>query len=188
MIAYLSGKIIFTKTGMVILLTNGVGYKILIPQNINQPENVEANFFIHQHFKEDAQDLYGFRTYTDLELFEKLISVNGVGPKAGITILSNFEAQKIIDGIINEDLTLFQSIPGVGKKVAAKIILELKSKISGLSGNGVIGKIDEPDDMIDALTSLGYKKQEIIQSMIKVPANLKTSEEKIKWFLKHRNG
>lgn len=186
MISYLSGKIILQKPAFLILDVSGVGYKIFTPGNVgNIEENKELALFIHENIREDCDDFYGFKTFSELELFQKLIGVNGVGPKAGMAILSGNSEDKIISAILSDDISFFQAVPGIGKKVAAKIILDLKSKISNLGGESVIGKMDESDEVVEALLSLGYKKQEIIQSMTKIPVNFTTTEEKIHWFLKN---
>jgi holliday junction DNA helicase RuvA len=184
MIAFLSGKIVLSKPGFIILNTGNVGYKVFV-SNTDVGDAEKCDLFIHQHLREDADDLYGFKKHDDLEAFEKLISVSGVGPKVAMTIMTVSNAGKIAEAIIGENIAFFQSIPGIGKKVAAKIILELKSKMPGLSGNDVIGKLDEEDDVFDALTSLGYKKHEIAKLYSKIPSHIKTSEEKIRWCLKN---
>jgi len=185
MIAHLSGKILFHKNGMVILDVNGVGYKINIALKDEIKEGVSANYFIHEHIREDSDDLYGFSSYEELSLFEQLISVNGVGPKVGMLILSSAETDRIAKAILNEDLTFFQSIPGIGKKVAAKIILDLRGKIVGIDGGGVIGHIDQSGEVFDALQSLGYKNAEVAKIFGKIPAECSTTEDKVRWLIKN---
>ncbi|MEI8060855.1 MAG: Holliday junction branch migration protein RuvA [Candidatus Berkelbacteria bacterium] len=185
MIAYLKGKIITSRPGFIILEVSGVGYKVAVSPQVNFLENrKEYELFIHHHIKEDASDLYGFEKFEELELFEKLLSVNGVGPKAAMTIISMAPTEKIIEAIISEDSSFFQSAPGVGKKVAIKIILDLKSKISNLKYTGNIGG-GAHQDVYDGLETLGYKKQEIDKIIGKIPEELKSSEEKIRWMLKN---
>ncbi|PIU24489.1 Holliday junction branch migration protein RuvA [Candidatus Berkelbacteria bacterium CG08_land_8_20_14_0_20_39_8] len=184
MIAYLKGKIIISRPGFIILEVSGVGYKVAVSPQINFLEDKnEYELFIHHHIKEDVSDLYGFEKFGELELFEKLLSVNGVGPKAAMTIIGMAPSEKIIDAIISEDSNFFQSASGIGKKVAIKIILDLKSKISNLKYTGNIGGTAH-QDVYDGLEALGYKKQEIDKIIGKIPAELKSSEEKIRWCLK----
>lgn len=182
MISYLRGKILLQKRGSLILDVNGVGYKVGIKEEFNAKE---LELFIHEHIKEDAYDLYGFQNFDELELFEKLISVNGVGPKVAMTIMTVASPDHITQAIIKEDVGFFQSVPGIGKKVAAKVILELKGKVAGLEGYGVLGKMDSADEVLEALQSLGYKNQELSQIIQKIPSDLTTTEEKIKWCLKN---
>lgn len=184
MISYLKGEIKISRPGFLILDVNSVGYKVIISPQINFSESMTScELFIHHHIKEDASDLYGFLKFEELELFEKLLSVNGVGPKAAMTIISMAPAEKIIDAIISEDSKFFESASGIGKKVAIKIILDLKSKISNLKYTGNIGG-GQHQDIYDGLEMLGYKKQEIDKIIGKLPENLKSSEDKIRWCLK----
>lgn len=185
MISYLKGKAIISRPGFIIIETCGVGYAVAVPPQVNFSDNMkEYELFIHHYIKEDASDLYGFEKFEELELFEKLLSVNGVGPKAAMTIISMAPSEKIIDAIISEDSSFFQSAPGIGKKVAIKIILDLKSKISNLKYTGNIGG-SAHQDIYDGLEILGYKKQEIDKIIGKLPKELKSSEEKIRWMLKN---
>ncbi len=184
MISYLKGKIKIARLGFVILDIDGVGYKIFVIPQLEIAEKKEYEFFIHHHLKEDASDLYGFEKFEELELFEKLLLVNGVGPKAAMTVISMAPAEKIIDAIVSEDSNFFQTAPGIGKKVAIKIILDLKSKISNLKYSGNISG-GQHQDIYDGLEMLGYKKMEIDKIINKLPKELKTSEEKIRWCLKN---
>jgi Holliday junction DNA helicase RuvA len=186
MIAYLSGKIIIEKPGFIILETGGVGYKVFTDESkVQSPQSKAVELFTYQNIREDTNDLYGFATFEELELFEKLISVNGVGPKAGMLVMASAPADKIISSILSEDLTFFKAISGIGNKVAAKIILDLKSKISGEDGSGVISQSGRSDDVIDALVSLGYKQVEIQRALTKIPPDIETPEDKIRWCLKN---
>lgn len=189
MISYLRGKIKISRLGFVILDIDGVGYKVFVVPQLEIAEKREYELFIHHHIKEDASDLYGFLTFQELELFEKLLSVNGVGPKAAMTIISMAPSEKITEAIISEDAKFFESAPGIGKKVAIKIILDLKSKISNLKYTGNIGG-GQHQDIYDGLEMLGYKKVEIDKIIGKLPKELKSSEDKIRWCLRHlaRNG
>ncbi|OPZ23439.1 MAG: Holliday junction ATP-dependent DNA helicase RuvA [bacterium ADurb.BinA186] len=184
MISFLRGKIKLVRSGIIILDVLGVGYKVLVDQNIPLRENAEVEFFVHEHIKEDVDDLYGFKTWEELELFERLISVNGVGPKAGMAIMSAGKPDKVISSIVSDDLTFFTGISGIGKKVAAKIILDLKSKLSGLDGSDVILGVDRENDVLMALISLGYKKSEVAKIVSGIPADIATDQEKIRWCLK----
>lgn len=196
MIAYLTGKIIIEKSGFIILETGGVGYKVFtdqskVPSYAKATEGGQSQkskvieLFVYQNIREDTNDLYGFVTFEELDLFEKLISVNGVGPKAALLIMSSAGPDKIISAILSEDLSFFKAISGIGNKVAAKIILDLKSKIFSQDGSGVIGQSGKSDDVIDALVSLGYKQAEIQKALTKIPAELTTVEDKIRWCLKN---
>ena len=129
--------------------------------------------------------MYGFGTYEGLELFQKLISVNGVGPKVAMVVLSSNEPEKIVGAILRGDVSFFQSISGIGKKVAAKIILDLKSKISGIESGNIIESLGKNDEVVEAMASLGYKENEIVKIISKIPTDCTSSEDKIKWLIKN---
>lgn len=189
MIGYLRGKIKLARLGFLIIDVNGVGYKVIVSSQIALPENMvdtdeKYELFIHHHTKEDASDLYGFLTFQELELFEKLLSVNGVGPKAAMTIVGLAPTEKIIEAILSEDQSFFQSAPGIGKKVALKIIIDLKSKISNTEFSGSLSSgVDS--EVFEALISLGYKKPEIEKVSTKIPKDIDRVEDQVRWMLKN---
>jgi len=185
MISYIKGKIILERPTFLIIDVGGIGYKISIIPKLDLKVGKEVRLFIHQHIREDASDLYGFITFEELELFEKLLSVNGVGPKAAMTIISLAPAAKIIEAIVSEDSNFFQSAPGIGKKVAIKIIVDLKSKVSGIELSAAISSGRVKEEVIDGLIILGYKKPEIDKVVSEMPIDLKKSEEQIRWCLKN---
>lgn len=191
MISYLKGKVVLFRSGFLILETGGVGYKVVVDPQIKIKQDVvdtgqTVELFIHEQIKEDTDDLYGFLTFEELELFEKLISVNGIGPKAGIAVMGSGSADQIKNAIVAENITYFKAVPGIGTKVAAKIILELKSKISTQSSSNVLDSMNQGDELYAALISLGYIQQEIGTMISKMPKELETIEEKIKWVLKNK--
>ena len=180
MISYLHGKVVLARWGLLIVDVNGIGYKVFVDPQIKIAENIidsgkNIELYIHQHLREDSSDLYGFLTFQELELFERLISVNGVGPKAGLNIMGAAPTDRIIKAIIS----------GIGKKVAAKIILDLKSKISADKSVSFIGQMDDSEDLISALESLGYKKAELQGLITQIPLEIKSTEEKVRWCLKN---
>lgn len=163
----------------------GVGYKVSIIPKLEIKVSDEIRLFTHQHIREDISDLYGFETFEELELFEKLLSVNGVGPKAAMIVMGLAPVAKIIEAIISEDANFFQSAPGIGKKVAIKIIVDLKSKVSGIELSNAISSGRVKEEVIDGLIALGYKKPEIDKVVSGMPTDLKKSEEQIRWCLKN---
>ena len=186
MIAYLKGIIKIIQPTFIILVTDsGVGYKVYFMDKFNLKLDDRIELFIYNHIREENNDLYGFTKYDELLLFEKLITVNGVGPKAGLSIMNSTNPEKIIEAIINENVVFFQSVPGIGKKVAAKIILDLKSKLSGLQSESVIGQMNDSVDLIEALSTLGYKSHEISKTISNIPSEIKNIEERVRWCLKH---
>lgn len=185
MIAYLSGKIIYKHAEYIILDVSGIGYKVYIIPTGNFPLDSKIQVFTYQHIREDRSDLYGFSEYKELEIFETMLSVNGLGPKMALAILSMLSVDEIEKAIATSEAKTFQKAKGVGKKLAAKIILELKSKLDV----GDLEKLQADDkadtELIDALVALGYKKNEAVKIASQVPNDLKNIQEKIKYALKH---
>lgn len=204
MIAYLKGKIKYITQGWIILDVNGVGYKVHINPNVNPPaggrnpkqiqspndqktkkvSNSDTEFYIYHHIREDRSELYGFETIEDLQAFELLLEVNGVGPKMAANILAKTTQNDLKQAIIKGDSGFFLSISGVGKKLAGKILLELKNKISGDEFNLADFNDESSEEIIGAMEGLGYTKKEIYPLLGKIPVELKKPEEKIKWLLK----
>lgn len=166
MIGYLEGSIKYATKGKVILFTNGVGFTVQTPSNINFFEKQRAEFYIHTHIREDNLSLFGFKTAQDLDLFELLITVSGVGPKIALTMISSSTVEMIKSAISESNLQFFSSISGVGKKTAQKIILDLKSKIG--KGDVNMGNLEGDSELVDSLISLGFQKGEILPIYSKI--------------------
>lgn len=162
MIAHLTGKIISKKPTQITLDVNGVGYLINISINtFDKIEELGKQISLHTYLsvKEDSLTLFGFYTIAEKELFEILISVNGVGPKLAINILSGITADEFKDAVLNKNVSRLVAIPGVGKKTAERMIIELGDKISKLSDSGTsisLKSYSVKDDAVAALIGLGY--------------------------------
>jgi len=186
MIAYLSGKIKARNDTFVILLTNGVGYKVFLPTNQikDLSTGAETEFFTHTYLREDAQELYGFKTFAELRLFELLLSVSGVGPKAGLAILGQGQPEEIQKAIADGNSAVFTKVSGIGTKTAERIILELRSKIakSDLRTSGRV--TGSAADAVAALRNLGYSESEARDLLREVDSALKV-EDQIKAALKN---
>lgn len=159
MIGFLSGIIHHLQPNQVIVNVSGVGYRVLIPSNLNLKLNQPIKLFIHTYSREDTLSLYGFSTSQQLELFETLISVSGIGPKIALILLSSSTAKSIKEAITASNVNFFTAIPGIGKKGAQRLIVELKSKLSQTDLD--MGNLDQNSDLVDALNSLGFKINEI---------------------------
>ena len=184
MIGFIEGKIEYATDKHVTVDVNGVGYKIYISASTfkNLPEIGEkVKLFTHLHVREDIMDLYGFLDKKDLEFFEMLISISGIGPKGAMNILSVASVETLKRAVGNEDSTILTKVSGIGQKTAEKIILELKSKISG---EFIDEKGGADSEAIDALVSLGYRLQEAREALKKIPHEVKEVGEKIKHALK----
>lgn len=166
MIAFLSGLVRHLGNHLIILDVHGVGYKVLLPSNLSLIENETASLFIHTHVREDTLALYGFADPASLNLFETLISVSGIGPKIGMTLISSASPRDISQAISTNNVNFFTAIPGIGKKGAQRLIVELKSKIGGDTLD--MGDLDNASELVEALTGLGFKALEIRTVLNKV--------------------
>jgi len=188
MISSLEGKITLRAEKYIILEVNGIGYKVWcgektlskIPQ-IGQ----SVKLFTYLSVKETAWDLFGFLTIAEIELFELLISISGIGPKTAAGILSGASVDDLQEAIILGDETILARVSGIGKKVAQKIVIELKSKIKKLSkaSGDRFSMIDEIE-IIDALVTLGYRISEAREAIKQVPLEIKGVENRIREALK----
>lgn len=178
MISFLEGKIILKKEKFVIVEVAGIGYKVFLNrQNLSRiPEIGETiKIFTFQNVKEEVLDLYGFLTYDELEFFETLMDIRGVGPKSALDISALGSLDKIKDRILKQDEKIFEGIPGIGSKKAMTIILELTGKIKMLGQ-----KKGSNDEAEGALMQLGFSKQQAKDALGHVPSNIKNSEDRIK--------
>ena len=159
MIGFLTGKVISSKPTKILLDVNGVGYVVFI--SINTFEKIsnkeKVSLYIHTHVKEDSITLYGFHNESEKEIFELLISISGIGPKLALGVLSGIQTEDLKDAILNGDVSRIVAIPGIGKKTADRLILELKSKVGDVR---VEGERTVPQgvkqEAVSALTTLGY--------------------------------
>ncbi len=170
MIAYLKGKIVEIQAEYIILEAYGVGYEIMYVAHKMDHDSMnskETIIYIYEHIKEDGHDLYGFSTPEEKNLFKKLISVSGVGPKTGMQILSMYNPSEIITFILTKDSKALSKVSGIGAKTAQRMILELADSIEKLYPS--VDKIDFTQDnttdtnkmeAIEALVALGYTMQE----------------------------
>ena len=175
MIAHLSGTLLSKQATSVILDVSGVGYEITLPVSTfydleETGSNVQLR--IYTHVREDALQLYGFKTARERELFLRLISVSGIGPKLGITLLSGMSADEMIASIRTNNLARLTLIPGVGRKTAERLVMELRDKVASLSsaeleeelgartaaGAPVVTEDSMRSDVLSALLNLGYQR------------------------------
>jgi Holliday junction DNA helicase RuvA len=166
-IAHLRGKISEKHPNRIVLDVNGVGYEVFVPLStfygLGDP-GADIALRIHTHVREDALMLYGFATFLEQELFERLIGVSGIGPKVALSVLSGIEPQELIRAIERSDLARLTAIPGVGKKTSERIVLELKDRLPRAQVAAVAAGVaasDTPvvrDDVLSALVNLGYHR------------------------------
>ncbi len=186
MIGYLSGRVKFIFGDEIILDVGGVGYRIFA--NTDLEIGAAAEFFIHTAVKEDSITLYGFKNRSEFELFEMLLTVTGVGAKSAMAILSKISAAEFTAAVANQDLAALTKLPGVGKKSAQRILLELKDKLKDVAQDfkPVLKKSLAQDEAAEALSALGYTAAEISTAFKRAPKN-STTEQLIKFALRELN-
>ncbi|KAF0248704.1 MAG: holliday junction DNA helicase RuvA [bacterium] len=182
MIAYLSGKLLIKSTSLAIVDVNGVGYEVQIPLSTYYDLGElgsSISLQIYTQVREDALQLFGFRTGLEKEIFLKLLSVSGVGPKLALTLLSGMSAEELIQAILGGNLVQLTGVPGVGRKTAERLILELKDKLKSLSttevgqGQSAGGSdVSLKTDVVSALVNLGWQ-----QAMAEKAVNVTLKEE-----------
>ncbi len=181
MIGSLRGKILEVHATFALLEVNGVGYAVKAPAPVlaSLTAGDERLLYIHDHVREDARDLYGFSSRTEQEFFERLLGVSGVGPKVALTILSVGSIDTVRRAVMQGDLALLTSVPGVGKKTAQKIILELKGQLVEEEG------MTEGDgEVVLALVSLGYAAQTAREALKSVPESVTDISDRVREALK----
>jgi len=185
MIGYLSGNIINKYSHCVIIIVNGVGYRVYVTENLFELSKIDSPLSVHvyTHVREDTLDLFGFEKIEELSMFEMLISVSGIGPKTALLVL-NRGVDSIQKAIVKANADFFQTIPRLGKKNSQKIIIELKNKMGGIADLDLSSESEENKEVVDALYSMGYQKKDILLCLKKIPSDIEKEEEKIKCVLK----
>ncbi len=194
MIALLSGELAYKAPDHIIVNVGGVGYQLTIPLSsfYSLPEKGNVSLHVHTHVREDALQLFGFLSREEKEMFGLLIGVSGVGPKVAVNILSNCTVPELKQALMEGNLKRLSSIPGIGKKSAERLILELREKVGKLDPGVLPPAVNTPatgvslEDALSALTNLGYKEtlaRKALQSIEISPEA--TLEEVLPAALKH---
>jgi holliday junction DNA helicase RuvA len=178
MIGWLRGFLLSRGSdGEVLIDVGGVGYRVIVPTTLlsalnNPGETVEV--FVHTHVREDAIVLYGFASVIERRLFEALLSAHGVGPSLALAVMSSLQPDSLVRAVMDNDLDLLCAVPGIGKKTAARLVIDLKSKLdiptdddTYALGGAAVGS--EREDIRGALTELGYAPEEIRQALGSLP-------------------
>jgi Holliday junction DNA helicase RuvA len=178
-IAHLRGQILYKIPNYVVIDCGGVGYELAISVTTYtelREVGAEAILHVHTHVREDALQLFGFHDVTEKRLFEKLLTISGIGPKLAITVLSGISAERLVGAIRSGDHATLTKIPGIGKKTAERVVLELKDKLDDMAGFTAEGVVARPslggtaDDVLSALVNLGYPRpiaQKAVESAAK---------------------
>lgn len=187
MISYLEGRVAAKTEKYVIIVVNGVGYKVFMSAgDLSKIQQDDEIVKVHTYLcvKEDALDLYGFSDRTQLELFSLLITISGIGPKVALVVLSTEKPGVLAGAIMREDITFLTKISGIGEKIAKKIVLELREKMSSLSFavDDAGGALD--GDAIDALVALGWSVKDARDALQRVPQTITRTEMRITEALK----
>ncbi len=198
MIGRLQGVLLVKEPPLLLVEVGGVGYELEAPMTtFYDLPAVGEKIILHTHMvvREDAQLLYGFSKLSQRRLFRDLLKVNGVGPRMALAVLSGMSDQEFADCIIREDVTHLTKIPGVGRKTAERLIVEMRDKMTALkatvaSATGTVTPAvqDPVSEAVSALVSLGYKSQEASRLVRAVDANEKTTEQIIREALKSMTG
>lgn len=201
MISYIKGSVVYKDDNFIIVETGGIGYKIFISpttmariSEINEEKQIKIYTFMN--VKEDSISLFGFETMSELDIFNKLITVSGVGPKAALSILNYLKPSEIVMAVLSSDDAVLSKAQGIGKKTAQRIILELKDKFK--NSDLIISSKDEKIDAntkneskteaIQALTSLGYTLTEAIRAVSAVYEDKLSTQQILKLSLKKLAG
>lgn len=170
MIGYLNGEVIDVKTEGLIVSVNGVGYQVNLPAAFSHYQNGDnCELYIYTYVREDALELFGFKEKESKELFIKLLSVSGIGPKVALSIISTLSPKKFAQAIVNEDINVLKQVNGIGPKSGQRLILELKDKLDDIllaaGSEASPATLAYDDELYSALNNLGYKDSEINQAV-----------------------
>ena len=184
MIGAVRGRILARGPDHVVVEAGGVGYKVFVPRH---PVGDEVLLHTHQVVREDGHFLFGFDMREELALFELLIGVSGVGPKAALAILSVSRPADVAAAIVAGDAAALAKAPGVGKKTAERLIVDLRSKVGGMAMSGLVTDVPDADEAVAALRALGYTLVEAQRALQGVPpASAATTEERLAIALRGR--
>jgi Holliday junction DNA helicase RuvA len=184
-IAFLRGRIIDKHPNRLIVDVQGVGYDVHVPLSTYYDvgdEGEDVMLRVHTHVREDALLLYGFLTVLEQQVFERLIGISGIGPKLAIAVLSGIDARELIGAVQRSDLARLTAIPGIGKKTAERIVLELRDRLKQLAAPQAAGAASSAspadrvrDDLVSALVNLGYHRpqaENTVESALKSDPDL----------------
>lgn len=171
MIAHLRGRVLSKSPERVVLDVGGVGYELHVPVSTfyeldRLEEGAVAALHVHTHLREDAISLFGFWTETERQLFERLIAVSGIGPRLARVVLSGMAPADLVQAIAAGDLVRLSSIPGVGKKTAERMVLELRDKVRELAVPAAVAAGPGDEDLVSALVNLGYRRPQAERAVV----------------------
>lgn len=183
MIAHVSGTVAEKFNSSVIVDVQGVGYEVSVALGDYERAllNEEVKFYTHHHIREQSQELYGFTSLAAKKLFEMLITVQGVGPKAALAILSLGDSETVRNAIANGDSAFITKASGVGKRIAERVVVDLTDKVglairSDVNPAGLSHEISHADEALEALMALGYSLNDATRALEGVPMDISTAD------------
>jgi Holliday junction DNA helicase RuvA len=192
MIALISGTVAASSGDFVIVETHGVGYQLFLPKPLlaSTVDGDAVRFFVYHVIREDAQTLYGFESLAQRALFEQLLAVSGIGPKVALNLLSSLSPNDLRTALASGDITRLSKVPGIGRKTAERMVLELKGKIDvrGLAVTAGAGS-SRDSELIDILMGLGYSAAEANAAVAHIPADASENiDDRIRMALRYFGG
>lgn len=186
MIAKIKGNVEYLRDSYVVVDVNGVGYKVFITMHTFGviAGRKEIELYTHTYVREDTLALYGFLEIDELEMFELLISISGIGPKAALGILTIANPDTVRMAVLNEDPSILTRVSGVGKKIAERVILELRNKITEIPERQK-AQISADSDSLEALVAMGYSISDARETLKLIPSEIKDVAERVKLALKN---
>ena len=189
MIASLSGTILKIEESSLVVNVGGVGVRAFVPKTVLEDVGgVGRSVRLHTHLivREQELSLYGFETEEDLQLFEVLLGVNGVGPKVALSILSTLSPEMLKSAIMREETVILQRVPGIGKKTAERIMFQLRDRLDLSQISTAVPLVSDVDaDVIDFLTGLGFSIVEAQAALQNIPRDIKSFDERVQTALQH---
>lgn len=183
MIYSVEGKLALKESGFAVVTTGGVGIKLFASRLTIEglpAVGADIKFFCHLHVREDALDLFGFTSPDELQFFEMLISVSGVGPRSALAILDTGPLSELSAAIKENRPDLLTRAPGIGRKTAERVIVELKTKVQSAKSGAVVEKMQTDSDLVEALMGLGYRRDEARAALGKVDEKMTGTEERLR--------
>jgi len=195
---YLTGVVSIVAPQYIVIDVNGVGYKLLVanPYRFNEDPQKKVRVYVYQAVRDDDISLFGFNDQDEKQLFMQLINVSGIGPKSALAILANPDHQGLIDAIANNNIGYLTKFPGIGKKTASQIVLDLKDKITAVATTGPLFATDDQEvadenpalaDALAALKALGYKERDVKKVKKHLQDKQKTTDEYLRSALRLLN-
>ena len=189
MIASLSGTILKIEDASLVVGVGGVGIRVFVPRTVLEDVGgIGRSLRLHTHLivREQELSLYGFETEEDLQLFEVLLGVNGVGPKVALAILATLSPEMLKSAIMREETVILQRVPGIGKKTAERIMFQLRDKLDLSQVSTAVPLVSDVDtDVIDFLTGLGFSIVEAQAALQNIPRDVKSFDDRVQIALQH---